>query len=653
MSGALARLRRHLVALLLVAGVCLAFAGRAPGDALPSQTSAADDSAPSAEADDSAPSAAAPAEHDVARALDERLLRDPPDFCRRRGYAPNPRELALCSLAPAARARCPEFAAACERATRSGVDSLDGDSTWLQVIVWLVRGIGMLLLSALLAVLVMALFSLWLARAASNRAEPSDDGAAMPKSEPRAPPPEVVPERHLAAARALAAAGEYTRALTELHLAVLLHLSQSGLIHARPGRTNGEYARELSARPELQGPFRELSRAAEAVQFGGQRLDAAGFERLLGRATTLLPALLCLCLVAIGGLACGAPGAPAGAPGAGCGTKADGNALLCALVDAAGGSVHRRYRPLDTLDDSVDQIIVLAHELGEPSVAALERWVVAGGVLVLAAPLPRFDALFGLSRSERDCGPEASLGEHEPSRLTAIGTGLVAPRMTALAWCPGGEPYVAQRRFGDGLVIALPTPALLSNASLAAGDNARLLLGLLAVDDAAVELVGYWTHEAAENPLGQLHAAGLLPWLLQLGLLGVCFGLYRGAPFGRRREPPAPGRRRFSEHAVALGQRWSDVAAADSALTAYAGLAIECLRERLPAAAGQGDAELARAIADKTGRPVEAVLRTLERARRAQHGTPSTSASSEAEQLETLKVLGRLLEETGGGAIER
>ena len=51
----------------------------------------------------------------VEAALEAIASATPPDFCRRREHRLERGEAALCSLGPAARARCPEFAAACER----------------------------------------------------------------------------------------------------------------------------------------------------------------------------------------------------------------------------------------------------------------------------------------------------------------------------------------------------------------------------------------------------------------------------------------------------------------------------------------------------------------------------------------------------------
>jgi hypothetical protein len=367
-------------------------------------------------------------------------------------------------------------------------------------------------------------------------------------------------------------------------------------------------------------------------------------------------------LLSLGGLGCGEEPAKQ-TPSAACGTGADGHSLLCELLEATGANVRRRYRSLESLagpDDDASVLILLRTEFGEKGSRALETWVRAGGVLVLTAPLPGIDQQLGVARSAQPCGADATVANSELT-LSTIGPGLSAPRLEVDARCASGDAFIARGHLGDGWVAFVPTAAVLSNASLAAGDNAPLLVSLLFPAGSVIDLVGGWTRDEPENPLGQVRAAGLLPWVLQLLALGLCYGLYRGTPFARRRAPPEAGRRRFSEHAQALGQRWAEARAGGTALKAYATWATEQLRERLPAGTEQSVAGLAHVVSDKTGKPAEAVARTLERARRAQLALgPQTAEESaakqpageppadEAEQLSTLKSLGRLLEEIGG-----
>ena len=66
----------------------------------------------------------------------------------------------------------------------------------------------------------------------------------------------------------------------------------------------------------------------------------------------------------------------------------------------------------------------------------------------------------------------------------------------------------------------------------------------------------------------------------------------------------------------------------------------------MPAGAGKSSADLARAVARKTGREHAPVAQTLELARRAREG--EADVSNETEDLRALRDLGRLIEDLGG-----
>jgi len=425
-----------------------------------------------------------------------------------------------------------------------------------------------------------------------------------------------------------------------VQLGVVLRLDSRGLIAARRGRTNGDYARELRSQPELAAVFGELTRATEAVQFGGRRLDGAGFRHLLERAAPLLTGLALA--LAVSTSAC----QPAGSRVAGprCGADPDEYGLLCEVL-APSGAMQPRYRPLRGargVSDDVAAIVVLPNEMEAEGWAALKDWVEAGGVAVLTSDSP-LDDEFGVERAGL-CGAQArALVAGDPDALISPGPALVAPLLRPGALCDGGEKYIVYAEHGDGRFVFLPSPELLSNASLVAGQNARLLAELLDLPTGRVEIVGAWTRQVSSNPLGALTAAGLGPWLAQLLLLALAFAAYRGVPFGRRVELPENRRRRFSEHVQALGQRWAEQRAARSALAAYGAFANDLLRERVPGASMGAD--LARAVADKTGRPEADVSRALELTRRAQAGH---SAGSEDDHLRALRELARLVEDVGG-----
>jgi hypothetical protein len=438
----------------------------------------------------------------------------------------------------------------------------------------------------------------------------------------------------------------------------VLRLDALGHILARRGRTNGDYARDLAQQPELQAAFGALTRTTEAVQFGGRRLDQGGFERMLQQAGPLLGALALLLAALTLPLACqtAAPGSDAPPPSAVsppplsplCGLGAEGHSLFCALFDSGAG-VSTRFRPLERaspIAEDVSTVVVLPNHLAEGAWSTLQAWVEGGGVLVLTTAVESLDQRLGASRGASACGAQAAvLPSSERATLVSVGPSLQAPQLRSLAICETGEPYIAQAEWGAGRVLVLPGPELLSNASLAAGDNARLLANLLDLPPGKVEMIGSLTRDATSSPFSAVAEAGLAPWLFQLLLLAAAFAAYRGTPFGRRVEAQAGSRRRFSEHVQALGQRWADQRASRSAFSAYAGYGLELLRERVPSAAGRSNADLARAIAQKTGRPDAQVQGTLELTRRAQEGA---GTGNEMRDLQALRDLGRLIEDLGG-----
>jgi hypothetical protein len=598
-------------------------------------------------------------------------------FCRDTQHRLDPEERQLCAFAPAAAQRCPAFAAACAGQLPSPESDAPG---WLRGVAAVLQMIGFVAFWALL--LAAALILLWLVARLWRSSLPAlappatGQGGGSPASEPELAEFERAFDAHLQRARALAAQGRFSEAVAEVQLGVVLRLDALGLILARRGRTNGDYLRDLAQQPELQAAFGALTRTTEAVQFGGRGLDQAGFERLLQQAGPLLAALaLVLALLALP-LACQSAVPESGPPESGphdseahdsqahgspapagalpsvlaqrCGIGAQGHSLFCALFDSGAG-VSQRFRPLERsspIADDVSTIVVLPNHLAEGAWATLQAWVEEGGVALLTTPVEGLDQRLGVSRSSSGCGAQAAvLPSSERATLVSPGPSLVGPTLRALAICETGEPYILQADWGDGRVIVLPVPELLSNASLVAGDNARLLVNLLDLPPGKVEIIGSLTRAALTSPFSAIAEAGLAPWLFQLLLLAAAFAAYRGTPFGRRAQAQAGSRRRFSEHVQALGQRWADQRASRSAFSAYAGYGLELLRERVPSAAGRSNADLARAIAQKTGRPDADVQSTLELTRRALEGA---STGSETKDLQALRDLGRLIEDLGG-----
>jgi hypothetical protein len=142
-----------------------------------------------------------------------------------------------------------------------------------------------------------------------------------------------------------------------------------------------------------------------------------------------------------------------------------------------------------------------------------------------------------------------------------------------------------------------------------------------------------------------MERAELTPVIAQLLVLVLLLYLWRGAHFGRPRDPPPRSRRRFSEHVEALAQQYQRAGARRHALHLYAGWALERVQERF---GGQrrGLHHLAHRIAMRTGQDETEIMRTLVEAHHARddvhdgHGAP--------EDLQVLRELGRLIDTTTG-----
>jgi hypothetical protein len=589
--------------------------------------------------------------HGVRAVLEANLANGAAPFCREPRHVLTERERALCPFAAESAQRCPAFAALC----KGEQPEPERESGWKVLLGALLRALGL----ALFWVLVFAALGLvvWLAlrllpASPLARSEPAAQPGSDPVAEPDLPEFERAFQSHLERARQLAARGLFAEAAAEVQLGVVLRLDALGLILARRGRTNGDYARDLAQKPELQAAFGALTRTTEAVQFGGRQLDQGMYQRLLEQAEPLLGAVLLVSVLAFGLFAAsGCAPAPAQAPSplaTLCGVGAEGHSLFCALFDSGHG-VSQRFRPLEGTEPigaDVGTVVVLPNHIDEGSWAGLRSWIEAGGVVVLATPVPKFDQEFSVTR-DATCSARAKVvPSSQPAELVSLGPSLAAPQLAPLALCESGAPYIAEAGQGEGRLIFLGGPDLLSNASLVAGDNARLLANLLDLPAGRVEIIGELTRDTVSSPLSAVKAAGLTPWLCQLLLLAAAFAAYRGVAFGRRVEAPANLRRRFSEHVQALGQRWAEQRASRSALSAYAGYGLEVVREQVPAGSGQSSADLARAVARKTGRDHAPVAQTLELARRAREG--EAHVSNETEDLRALRDLGRLIEDLGG-----
>jgi hypothetical protein len=96
------------------------------------------------------------------------------------------------------------------------------------------------------------------------------------------------PSTWAAEADRLAAAGDHRGALRCRYQELVAHLVRDRVVPDRPARTPAELRTSLSAgRPDLAVPLAEVTERFEAVWYGGEAVDAAGYERFRGTAAAV------------------------------------------------------------------------------------------------------------------------------------------------------------------------------------------------------------------------------------------------------------------------------------------------------------------------------------------------------------------------------
>jgi hypothetical protein len=326
--------------------------------------------------------------------------------------------------------------------------------------------------------------------------------------------------------------------------------------------------------------------------------------------------------------------------------------LLRELAFAQGTVLRNRVRGLERIEPEVDAIILLDIALEPVERASLWGFVERGGLLVVAAGRDELERRVGARPIFSDCKGELVL---EPSyRDDHLFGQKIALRATpnralersnsehwVVARC-GEQPYVLAGELGQGTLLVLPNSDLLSNASLVTADNAFFVLGLLG-DARTIDVVGRWTGAGSTTPFAAIKNTKLTPVLLQLVLLLLAIGLWRGARFGAPRDPPERSRRAFEEHVRALGLVYARARATRLALANYSAWALERLRERLDPSMDPSLHGLAAAIAARTGRAEGGIMHLLVEARSAKDD-PARDTST-PDDLQTMRDLDRLMVE--------
>jgi hypothetical protein len=578
------------------------------------------------------------------------------EFCHDPHYPLTADEAKMCPFIVSSDTACPAFADACKPGT--GATRRPAPKK-LEVSLPDLGGLPRFLLMAAL-VFAVALVAYLIFR----NLRPGEKKPDLPgEEEEPAPVPQVTAamevetdvERLLGRARAAAAAGDYGRAIIDLHAALLRRLEGAGLVAVHPSRTNGDYVRAVAgAKPALAPPVRSIVTDVERVQYGDGTASSELFQTLLARVQLVTLDKL-LTLVLVGGLLLGAGSCQPDRGG--WEYSPSGRAGVRELLQRAGRQIKERLIPVAKLkNDETDAVVVLpGAELTDADWATLHTWVGEhGGTLVLAGLPEKFPGWVGGKKPDERLGPALNVvgtrafeKQHGPVNLPLPPSPMLQLdsdyRPLLMRGTATSHIYAAQRAYQEGTIVALADDRLFTNGALPFGDNARALILLLSATT-RVELVGELTGFVSPNPVASVARSQLLPFMIQLLGLAALFFLFRGVAFGRLREPPPPARRSFVEHVVAVGEQYARARAARHVLASYGHWVIERLRERVALPAGSGLIALADSVAVRTGKPAGEVMRLLMEAREIPAPAAPGSAEDVAVHLAAVRSLGELLE---------
>lgn len=315
--------------------------------------------------------------------------------------------------------------------------------------------------------------------------------------------------------------------------------------------------------------------------------------------------------------------------------KGSGTKGLYLWLQELGLPVRRWERPLTTLPTQATLVLVLGPRLPfeEQELRALEEWIRGGGVLFLAddsvgGPVPGVwpgapVLTFGLQ--PRTGGKPGTIRPAFPSPYAA-GVGTIQPtgwvrfhRQRPEGWAPlfaeGVGDVLAIRRLGEGTIIALTDPGLLSNARLELAGHARLALNIVQAHRARGEvLVDEFHHGHGHQSSFLRYLKGTaVPWLLaQAAVAFLVFVMARGTRFG----PPVPvgetARASSLEYVGALGDLYRCAGARRLAVDTLAKSFRRTLTEMLGVRSGEASVKLAARAVRRFGLRAERVKACLE-----------------------------------------
>lgn len=572
-------------------------------------------------------------------------------FCHDASYDPLPTERVLCTYAARGHERCPALRFACATNAAPDVSGPWFSRAIIRVVFWVVVAAG---LSALVYFLVRAF--------ATRRAPEAEPKGATPDSVPDSvrtldssgPAMDRDAQRLWSMAHQLASAGKYDEAMHHAYAAFLRQLESERLLHIDSTQTNGDLARQLQPKPELQATLRDAARSVEAVQFGVAPPTQALFRQLVAGLRPSLPRALVSLVVLVALVTCVA--GCSWMPSRGFSARLDGTNAFRELLEAHADDVEVRRRDVEDIDSSVGTVVVLPGYFPEESERdALIEWTRRGGLLVLAStdgflveeleveagghPAP-FAPATGCRPHVR-AAIEDSVGDLDLAGLPASLS--LGPSWLTLLTC-ADESYAGLRYLGDGAILVLASEDFISNGALAVSDNGHFLMHYLG-DPGSVELLDRSSSSTAGSPYLMLENTSLANAIWHVLALVLVFYLWRGIAFGKLRDPVVRGRRSFSEHVEALGLLYRKRGASRMVLAQYGGWLVERMRASVVPGREARLLGLANAVHQRTSHPEAEIVRVLAEVHTAKDDLDSGEL---AEDFKTIRKLEWLAARMGG-----
>ena len=320
----------------------------------------------------------------------------------------------------------------------------------------------------------------------------------------------------------------------------------------RPGRRARTPSRRSTRRPRR----RARRRPAGSAESGRRPVRCRGRRSWLW--ALIVGGLVVVALVAGGPTAAGRPLDPA---------STDGNGTK-ALVDAARRVRGRRRRSATRRPTpSTDVAVLLSDSTSQDMTDELERWVDAGGTLVVADPRSSF-ARRRRPRTatlRRDRPSTSSAATARSTRWTAIDRSTAGRRRAAttspepaescFARRPSGA-FVVDTPTGDGHIVSVGSAGTFTNELLGSDDNAALAVALMAPREGTTVAVLYGM-TPGRRPGARASASWCRPacaWRsLQLVVAFVLYAWWRGRRLGQPVREPQPVQIAGSELVGAVG----------------------------------------------------------------------------------------------------